>query len=275
LSSDSCWGSGNCDLAVNTNAGGTNDGNYRAICLAQAFVFQLIAATNDGDAGCASDSQVTANYNAAVAASLDDCRGQCETRNCKFMQFHNSKWCALFETCPLTRPASDYGSPAQVFQTSTSQASGCSWLTAVTISDQRCSVARWGEEGPHSNSSLKEFAKVGGSRITAQQRCDADVHCLGLMWYNNNGGDGRADSLGWYQGCGGQTSGSTNVDWNIILKPNCTATALMQSNSIVGGQSEQENGNKEHLLSSRASHRPKGALLEKKLEETTDDKTCV
>merc|ERR1712125_308229 len=66
--------------------------------------------------GCARDAQVTPGYVMGFAASLDACKLNCQAHNCRFMQFHTSNWCGLFETCPLTRPASDYSSPAQVFQ---------------------------------------------------------------------------------------------------------------------------------------------------------------
>ena len=56
-------------------------------------------------------------------------------------------------------------------------------------------------------------------RADAQARCDSEVTCLGLHWLNNNGGDGRLVSEGYYQGCGGLVATSTNNGWDTIVKP--------------------------------------------------------
>jgi len=87
----------------------------------------------------------------------------------------------------------------------------CSWSTAEMLTNNRCTKELW---------SLKNI-----SHTEAEQKCDSDSECKGLMWFAQNGGNGKTDSNGWYQGCGGIVFsgikvGKWNVhDWNTFLKP--------------------------------------------------------
>ena len=88
---------------------------------------------------------------------------------------------------------------------------GClDWKNARVIQDKRCSYQIW------DNRAI--------TRQDAEERCAKNTACLGLHWYNNDGGDGRTATTGWYQGCGGKAPGYSNSDWDIIVKPTGSCT---------------------------------------------------
>lgn len=85
------------------------------------------------------------------------------------------------------------------------------WLASMRITNKRCQQVLW--NGRHQ------------TRIEAQEWCERDHNCIGLMWYNGGGGDGRTAVSGWYQGCGGFVNGHINYDWDTIVKPKDSYTA--------------------------------------------------
>eukprot|EP00930_Biecheleria_cincta_P017128 TRINITY_DN13705_c0_g1_i1.p1 TRINITY_DN13705_c0_g1~~TRINITY_DN13705_c0_g1_i1.p1 ORF type:complete len:847 (+),score=135.52 TRINITY_DN13705_c0_g1_i1:77-2617(+) len=88
----------------------------------------------------------------------------------------------------------------------------CDFTAAAVLNNKRCPLELWTQHPI--------------TREEAVLRCRNDPRCQGLMWYNNDGGDGRTASQGWYQGCGGIVgSASSNYDWDTILLPtSCQAT---------------------------------------------------
>jgi len=74
-------------------------------------VWELIASTYEGDNGCG--AQRIADSRAETA---EVCQSRCFEAGATFVQFHSTGFCGCFATCPLTRDASRYNSPADVFQ---------------------------------------------------------------------------------------------------------------------------------------------------------------
>jgi len=74
-------------------------------------VWELIASTSQGDNGCG--AQRIADSRAETA---ELCQSRCFEAGATFIQFHSTGFCGCFATCPLTRDASRYNSPADVFQ---------------------------------------------------------------------------------------------------------------------------------------------------------------
>jgi len=74
-------------------------------------VWELIASTYQGDNGCG--AQRIADSRAETA---EVCQSRCFEAGATFVQFHSTGFCGCFATCPLTRDASRYNSPADVFQ---------------------------------------------------------------------------------------------------------------------------------------------------------------
>jgi len=80
----------------------------------------------------------------------------------------------------------------------------CDWSIASVTQNNRCLNVLW------------DFRV---QREEAQTKCQEDSSCLGLMWFNKDGGDGLTATQGWYQGCGGTAGTITNDDWDTILVP--------------------------------------------------------
>jgi len=86
------------------------------------------------------------------------------------------------------------------------------WTTATVRQDVRCSTTLW------------QFRM---NRRDAQHKCQNEVRCLGLMWYNEDGDgrDGRSVDSGLYQGCGGTVAVGMvprlrlDSNWDVIVKP--------------------------------------------------------
>merc|ERR1719499_1480067 len=74
-------------------------------------VWELIASTSQGDNGCG--AQRLADSRAETA---EVCQSRCFEAGATFIQFHLTGFCGCFATCPLTRDASRYNSPADVFE---------------------------------------------------------------------------------------------------------------------------------------------------------------
>jgi hypothetical protein len=51
--------------------------------------------------------------------------------------------------------------------------------------------------------------------------------------FNNDGGDGRVDVAGWYQGCGGSVLGGVNTDWDVIVKPPTPAAKVASGTTAI------------------------------------------
>jgi len=81
----------------------------------------------------------------------------------------------------------------------------CKWAKAAVLPNKRCSKELWNADSI--------------SRNDAVHKCQADANCIGLMWLNSNGGDGRAAANGRYQGCGGAAGVSSDSDWDVIMRP--------------------------------------------------------
>jgi len=76
------------------------------------LVWELLAQTSGGDNGCLTQGQIQARG----GASLEECQAICTSVGAKFLQSHAGGWCSCFESCTLSRPASAYNSPADVYE---------------------------------------------------------------------------------------------------------------------------------------------------------------
>lgn len=85
------------------------------------------------------------------------------------------------------------------------QPTSCTWSNATVMANKRCSIELWEQRGM--------------DRAAAENRCNHDHACLGLMWFNNYRGEGHTSITGWYRGCGGSAGHEITYDWDTILKP--------------------------------------------------------
>jgi len=76
-----------------------------------SLVWELIASTSQGDNGCSGGRIANSN-----ADTVEVCQMRCSEAGATFMQFHATGYCGCFATCSLTRRASAYNSPADVYQ---------------------------------------------------------------------------------------------------------------------------------------------------------------
>merc|ERR550525_1418397 len=76
-----------------------------------SLVWELIASTSQGDNGCSGGRIANSN-----ADTVEVCQMRCSEAGATFMQFHATGYCGCFTTCSLTRRASAYNSPADVYQ---------------------------------------------------------------------------------------------------------------------------------------------------------------
>jgi len=110
-----------------------------------------------------------------------------------------------------TATPSGLGTPAVGTRNARLSDDAADWSTAMKYPGKRCSVQLWEERGI--------------SRLEAQAKCEQDIECVGLMWYNadssstSSGQDGRSVASGWYQGCGGTSAKSKSATWDTIELP--------------------------------------------------------
>eukprot|EP00418_Pyrodinium_bahamense_P005797 CAMPEP_0179019676 /NCGR_PEP_ID=MMETSP0796-20121207/4990_1 /TAXON_ID=73915 /ORGANISM="Pyrodinium bahamense, Strain pbaha01" /LENGTH=158 /DNA_ID=CAMNT_0020715469 /DNA_START=26 /DNA_END=498 /DNA_ORIENTATION=- len=112
----------------------------------------------------------------------------------------------------------------------------CDLSTATVHANRRCSLELWTANGI--------------TRGEALTRCLGDNACKGLMWFNNDGGDGRTAQRGWYQGCGGTVGVIETNDWTTyaltckqITTTTTTATTVTQAANKRSYASTNSNGN--------------------------------
>jgi hypothetical protein len=89
----------------------------------------------------------------------------------------------------------------------------CKWTSAAVIPNKRCSQELWDQSGI--------------TREAAIDKCEKESNCIGLMWYNNQEGDGRTAHSGRYQGCGGVAGSVVNADWDVILRPHSCSIGVI------------------------------------------------
>jgi hypothetical protein len=73
----------------------------------------VVADTSAGDNACSTDAVLPDHK---VVADIETCRSRCNAKGAAYMQFSESKYCACYtDACTLTRPPSDFISPAVVY----------------------------------------------------------------------------------------------------------------------------------------------------------------
>uniref|UniRef100_A0A7S0FVJ3 Uncharacterized protein n=1 Tax=Pyrodinium bahamense TaxID=73915 RepID=A0A7S0FVJ3_9DINO len=103
--------------------------------------FTLIADGDLGEAGCASDSVRSDGCNPGNFGPLYFCKEKCmQCSDCTFIEHHQSGYCKFFQTCPLTRPASEYNSKAVVYMFE-------GWCSNGILNGKACCAASCGTCG--------------------------------------------------------------------------------------------------------------------------------
>ena len=75
-----------------------------------ADALELRADTDIGQAGC---STWQLAYEVGYHVSVESCKKYCDRR---LIEYHLSSYCSCFNECDFMRPASEYGSPAKVYE---------------------------------------------------------------------------------------------------------------------------------------------------------------